>query len=327
MKEINFNQYASITQCIKVEELSLDNEINNKIFYTKFNDIYVNPKLWSVITSDFYIFNDFERYLSPYKHYKEILIKENEIKEESKSLSKINGNFFLFGGEGNYWHFLLDFIPRLFCLQHIPNHNLKIIIPDNLPEKFINYIIKLSKLLNIKEVNFFKIDSKKFIYYFDSLIFTSKPSISFSYNFFHKILDQNIFKIRSKNLYVKRGKTNNRKVLNEENLIEKLKLYNYLVIDCADLLIEDQISIFSKAKNIIIPSGAAMANLLFVPENINVIEIRSNLDGDFSSRININNKFILHQFEKTLKVGDKLRKDIIVDIDSLEKLIQEKKIF
>ena len=41
------------------------------------------------------------------------------------------------------------------------------------------------------------------------------------------------------------------------------------------------------AKNIIIPSGAAMANLLFVPNNINVLEIRSNLDGNFSKKINL----------------------------------------
>ena len=81
------------------------------------------------------------------------------------------------------------------------------------------------------------------------------------------------------------------------------------------------------AKNIIIPSGAAMANLLFVPNNINVLEIRSNLDGNFSKKINLNNRFNLHLFENTTKVGLDLRKDIIVDIPSIRKLIEEKKIF
>ena len=32
---------------------------DEKIFYTKFNDTYLHPRLWSVITKDFYIFNDF----------------------------------------------------------------------------------------------------------------------------------------------------------------------------------------------------------------------------------------------------------------------------
>ena len=128
-------------------------------------------------------------------------------------------------------------------------------------------------------------------------------------------------------MYVKRGATKRRKVLNENKLIESLKSYKYEVIDCFELDIEEQIKIFSKAKNIIMPSGASMANLLFVPDKINVIEIRSNLDGEFSKKINLNNRFNLYIFDKTKKVGLELRKDIIVDIQSLKKLLEEKKIF
>ena len=75
------------------------------------------------------------------------------------------------------------------------------------------------------------------------------------------------------------------------------------------------------------PSGAAMANLLFVPDRINVVEIRSNLDGDFSKKINLDNRFYLYLFEKTKKVGNKLRKDIIVNISLIIQLIEEKKIY
>ena len=64
----------------------------------------------SVITNDFYIFNDFERYLSQHKHYKEIILKHNEIEERSKNISKIKGDLFLFGAENNYWRFN-NFIP------------------------------------------------------------------------------------------------------------------------------------------------------------------------------------------------------------------------
>nr|MBT6354933.1 glycosyltransferase family 61 protein [Pelagibacteraceae bacterium] len=124
-----------------------------------------------------------------------------------------------------------------------------------------------------------------------------------------------------------RGNTISRKVLNESDLIKILQKYNYDIIDCATLSIEEQIKQFSEAKNIIIPNGAAITNLLFVPDAINVIEIRSNLDGNFSRKINLNNRFNLYLFEKTIKVGQKLRKDIIFDILTIKKLVEDKKIF
>ncbi|MBT4645997.1 MAG: glycosyltransferase family 61 protein [Pelagibacteraceae bacterium] len=124
-----------------------------------------------------------------------------------------------------------------------------------------------------------------------------------------------------------RGNTISRKVLNESDLIKILQKYNYDIIDCATLSIEEQIKQFSEAKNIIILNGAAISNLLFVPDAINVIEIRSNLDGNFSRKINLNNRFNLYLFEKTIKVGQKLRKDIIFDILTIKKLVEDKKIF
>ena len=60
---------------------------------------------------------------------------------------------------------------------------------------------------------------------------------------------------------------------------------------------------------------------------INVVEIRSNLDGDFSKRINLDDRFFLYHFEKTIMVGKKLRKDIIVDIEELKKLSENKTSF
>ena len=70
-----------------------------------------------------------------------------------------------------------------------------------------------------------------------------------------------------------------------------------------------------------------MANLMFTPDNINVVEIRSNLDGDFSEKINLKKRFKLYSFNKTIKIGEELRKNIIVDVDELKKLLEEKNIF
>ena len=326
MIETSIYEYIN-TKNISIKEVNFEDEINNKIFYTKFNNIFVLPKLWSVITNDFFIFRDFERYLSTHKHHKEILLRQNEIKNESESMAQNKGNFFLFGGENNYWHFMIDFMPRLYCLKKLTYDEIRIVIPDDLDKKFQEFILQICKILEIKEVIFFKIKTNNLIHSFENLIFTSRPNIEFTSSFFHKLLSSTIKKEGERNLYVMRGNTINRKVLNETDLIKFLQKYNYDIIDCATLSIEDQIKQFSEAKNIIIPSGAAMTNLLFAPDGINVVEIRSNLDGNFSRKINLNNRFNLYLFEKTIKVGQNLRKDIFVDIPAIKQLVEDKKIF
>ena len=64
-----------------------------------------------------------------------------------------------------------------------------------------------------------------------------------------------------------------------------------------------------------------------MPNDTNVIEIRSNIDGDYSRSIQLKDKFNLYLFEESIKVGKELRKDIIVDILKLEKLIVDKEVF
>ena len=324
MKEISIYHYTQ-TKNILIDSVSLD--VNNRVSFSKLTNVYIQPKLWSVITGDFFIFSDFERYLSSFKHQKIILNRHEEIKKYSKTIQKNTGNYFLFGGENNYWHFLIDFMPRLFCLNYITNKDIQIIIAADLDKKYLEFIINYCKLIKLDKLNFIKINRDNLIYFFENLIFTSRPSISFDYVFYNKFIGNSYLKKRIRNLYVKRGNTINRRVLNENELIKFLQKYNYEIIDCVEMKIEEQIKVFSQAKNIIIPSGAAMANLLFVPDNINVVEIRSNLDGDFSKKINFNSRFYLYLFEETKKVGLKLRKDIVVNLLALKNLIEGNKIF
>ena len=187
--------------------------------------------------------------------------------------------------------------------------------------------MKVCNLLKLNEISFFKVNRENLIYYFENLIFTSKPDMFFTSLFYNKLFGNSVMKARDKNLYVKRGAVKKRKVVNEDEVVQFLKKYKYVAIDSSNLSMEVQIKIFSQAKNIIIPHGAAMANLIFVPNDVNVIEIRSNIDGDFSRRIQLKDKFNLYFFEESIKVGKELRKDIIVDILKLEKLIVDKEVF
>ena len=326
MKEIKFLDYKSANN-LDLIDIILNNNTSSKISLTNIKSIYLYSYLWTVITNDFYIFKDFERVYSNIKHQDHILIRQEELKKKLKLTNEIKGNYFLLGGENNYWHLLVDYLPRLVCLNKIDLNNTLVIINSDISEKFQLFILKIIKLMNLKNVKFIKINRINQLYKFEKLFISSRPSINFAYDFYEKMIGQFTDKKPLKNIYVKRGNVINRKVINENEVEELLLRYNYEIVDCSNLSVDDQIKKFSSAKNIIIVHGASLANLLFVPNNINVIEIRSNIDGEFSTNLNINKRFNLFLFNKTKKVGKKFRKDIIININELKNLVSKNNLF
>ena len=326
MKEIKFLDYKSANN-LDLIDIILNNNTSSKISLTNIKSIYLYSYLWTVITNDFYIFKDFERVYSNIKHQDHILIRQEELEKKLQLTNEIKGNYFLLGGENNYWHLLIDFLPRLVCLNEIDLNNTLIIINSDISDKFQLFILKIIKLMNLKNVKFIKINRINQLYKFEKLFISSRPSVNFAYDFYKKIIGQFTEKKPVKNIYVRRGSVINRKVINENEVEEVLLKYNYEIVDCVNLSVDEQIKKFSSAKNIIIVHGASLANLLFAPNNINVIEIRSNIDGVFSTNLNINKRFNLFLFDKTKKVGKKLRKDIIINISELKNLISKNNLF
>ena len=326
MKEINFSDYC-LKHNLNLIDIKLNNNKDSKISLTNIKNIYLYSYLWTVITKDFYLFKDFERVYSNLKYQDHILNHQVELKNRLQLINETKGNFFLLGGENNYWHLLINYLPRLICLKKINLSNTLVLINSDISDKFQKFILRIIKQMNLKDVKFIKINRINQLYKFENLFIPSNPSINFAYDFYDNIIGQFIDKKPRKNLYVKRGNVINRKVINENEVEKLLSKYNYEIIDCAHLSVDDQINYFSVAKNIIIIHGASIANLLFVPNNINVVEIRSNIDGEFITKLNISNRFNLFQFNETEKIGKKLRKDIIVNITELEKLILKNNIF
>jgi len=51
VEQTSFYKYISINN-ISLDELRIESDSESKLLYTKFNNIYLHPKLWSVITKD-----------------------------------------------------------------------------------------------------------------------------------------------------------------------------------------------------------------------------------------------------------------------------------
>ena len=177
---------------------------------------------------------------------------------------------FIIGSSDNYYHLLIDTLPRIF------GYNLNI-------EKYINNVIicdsKLQNkniiqtVLNNKKINKEVITIKNGTYRFFDSFFTIKQNLSNIIYNYRSLFNDKLQNKPYKNVYVSRSDANQRKILNENELVEVLKKFNFEIVKLSELSFFDQISLFNSAKCILSLHGAGLTNLIFSHKNTQVIEI------------------------------------------------------
>ena len=80
----------------------------------------------------------------------------------------------------------------------------------------------------------------------------------------------------TRRLYVSRGDVGTRNILNEEEILDFLRYYNFEVVVPGELSLEDQIELFNDAEIICGPGGSGMTNHIFAPMRTSLIEIQPN---------------------------------------------------
>jgi capsular polysaccharide biosynthesis protein len=76
-------------------------------------------------------------------------------------------------------------------------------------------------------------------------------------------------------IYITRRKASRRKIINEVDIIDVVESLDFIVMDCDDRSVRDQVNIFSKAKILCSIHGAGLANMLFMQPDSKILEIRS----------------------------------------------------
>ncbi len=182
----------------------------------------------------------------------------------------------------NYYHTLIDYLPRIYSLTHYWQENkklgrIKLLVSGQLTkvEDFF-----LTRLLP-QDIEILNVNSSK-VYRVEHLILpsflTSRNSgyLPRAYlNYFHeKVLPKHP---RSKRnlVYISRRLTEtagNRCILNEAELLARLKPYGFVEYYLEDMSIEEQINLFYHASFVIAPHGAGLTNIIF-SDSINVLEL------------------------------------------------------
>lgn len=217
----------------------------------------------------------------------------------------------------NYFHWFTDALPRLLAAEK--SYSFKEVL---LPKSFERYSY-ISSSLSLLGYQPHYITKKIFV---NELILPNHTAATGNYNrelvneVREKFLLKNISEA-DKKIYISREMAKIRRVLNERELTEILKKFNYEIHYFENYTLEKQISIMAETKILVSLHGAGLTNMLFMRKNGKVLEIRSENDNhnncyfSLASELGLDYYYELGSSEKE----DIYDADITVNLKSFEK--------
>lgn len=273
-------------QFISVELLKSSNVKSKKFFEEKDssqfilelpNGVVINEG--GILTQEGYILQDTQTSLGDQHR---LLNKKRDINAE-KSLY-FNGKLVVVSSPGseNWYHWLLQILPRLIILKE-SNYEYDRIYINNLKYQWqIKSLEVVLNYLNIPRDKLLVINSDCIIQAAE-LIVPSVPFIPIKgmplplwlkkdlRDIFLKNNDSNISSYDK--IYISRKYASSRRIVNEDKLIEEIEKIGFKVVYLESLSPYEQAELFNKAKIIIGLHGSGFANLIFATPKCKVVEI------------------------------------------------------
>lgn len=134
---------------------------------------------------------------------------------------------------------------------------------------------------------------------------------------------QLIQKLKDKLIYISRENAAYRRVVNEDEVIQFLSAYGFQKYHLETMTISEQVELFSRAKVVIAPHGAGLANLVFCNPGTKVVEIFSTIYiPEYYWMISTYNQLEYYYLINSMHDHVPIL-DIQVDINRLKELIQK----
>ena len=190
--------------------------------------------------------------------------------------------------EGNYYHWVVDLMPRLLVLYNYKLSDLEnrsIIIHGSIKP----YEDDSLALLGVKKYKIVRLKSFETINVKD-LIVADYQDLNIPFPLWKKQLlrklNFNGATAAKKKIYLLRGKQAKRQLIGEERLISIMRELDFDIIDPQQLSFFEQINVFNQAEIVVSLHGAALTNMLFCKPKTLIIELRStHLPPEFYSAI------------------------------------------
>tara|TARA_X000000368_G_scaffold407920_1_gene387928 strand:- start:7260 stop:8357 length:1098 start_codon:yes stop_codon:yes gene_type:complete len=243
------------------------------------------------------------------------------------------------GGNYNYWHWLLDIIPRLKMVEKDID-NIDFFLLPNIEKKFQYETLELleiplNKTISSKRYNHIQAD--EIIVTSHPYNLTNNPWVDHLHipSWIYKFLKEKFLhfarsdKLFPEKFYIDRNDTDSnnqysRFIINEKEVRETLLNKGYKMIKLADLSFIDQVSLFKNAKSIVGLHGAGFANAIFCSQSAKILELKSETAGDIIKNLAMKNELIYNDITCKPKTINNFNQsgDIEVNIDLLNKMLK-----
>lgn len=200
---------------------------------------------------------------------------------------------FDFWSKSNYYHWLIDSLPRLLSIeQELAKADFSLLLPENGPK----YILDSLSYFNINHITFIKsntyVSAENLIlpYYLAGSGHIRPDKVLKLKHFF---LDKISSKTSIKRIYASRATQNNRKISNEKEVVNLLIQKGFEIVYFENYTFEEQVSLVKNADFLVSSHGANMTNLMFMQSNTSVLELIKEINPNFcywglASSVNVN---------------------------------------
>lgn len=286
----------------------------SNIYLTGYNTNYPNI-LYKKINSKYYILPTRDKIMSLNKEsiYEENGMNYFEDEKDEKDFNIIEDDVLYFIYDtNNYYHFIYDMIPYLYYYKYLSNS--KLLMSENaFKYKFVKETLNLFGIFDENIIIHNKNNLYKNIYTGTSLthngLSNNEPrnEIFEIYNILIKNASKYLIHVPEK-IYISRrtwihndlsnigtNYTTKRKLMNEDEIVEKLNNEDFTEVFCENLSMIDKINLFNNSKYIIGAIGGGMCNLVFSKKDTKVLILVS------PTFLEINGRFIYSMYHTDIK--------------------------
>jgi hypothetical protein len=223
----------------------------------------------------------------------------------------------------NYYHTLVDNLPRLWSLNHpaLRDRPIRLLVPGRLQNSEAYFLPKLLPanvtVSSVAKEGFYRPESMLVCSFLSRQLSGCLPTAWL--DFFRARVLPNRPRRRRNRIYISRSAAQvGRRILNEEELVGRLARWGVQSCQLERLSQEEQIELFYDAQLVIAPHGAGLTNLLFA-ERVDVIELHP-------TRYLMPHYVLLslalgHRHRCLLGVAEKRHTDFRVDVDGLVRML------
>ncbi|MDB5226402.1 MAG: hypothetical protein JWN78_595 [Bacteroidota bacterium] len=293
------------------------------VFLVEVDNAYISPfgvvyKHGFVVKESVYsMFNARSFYAS---FYKKLLL--NKIIHIDGKCTIVHNSYFQ-----NYYHWLLEAVPRLYLLKE-QAPQLTLILNEDSPG-FIKQYVKLFRFKEVVYVNerhLVKADHAIFPTFTSRGLAMYEPIIREMATWLLKENNIRTGNPLSKNIFITRKSAKYRRLINEQEVIDYLSSRNVEIVTLEDLSIREQMQLFAEAKNVIGVQGAGMSNMIYAQHAKLLVTIihEEHPDDAYFNLANINNTGCYYfQCKGTGNFDYKNNDDLVADMNKFTEVCEK----